>query len=211
MTTEKITREQAIAAGLKFGQNLAGQYGSLTLALQAFKGDEEVRSEILKAISIGYLMRKFDISKAEAERIAGLKKYNESKQDDDHRTFEQERVMATVRMLWSRANKLAGIVAVKTENQIKADATRAAKEAARKVHESQMEQAWEIVHPTAPATAVDVDAAMARFVMAMRSYHDGHAAQFVGDSGSAWRDWIAAAPVSKTAKGNGKGNGKKAA
>ena len=209
MTTEKITREQAIAAGLKFGQNLAGQYGSLTLALQAFKGDEEVRSEILKAISIGYLMRKFDISKAEAERIAGLKKYNESKQDDDHRTFEQERVMATVRMLWSRANKLAGIVNEKTPNQIKADQTRAAKEAARKVHESQMEQAWEIVHPTAPATAVDVDAAMARFVMAMRSYHDGHAGQFVGDSGSAWRDWIAAAPVSKT--GNGKGKSKKAA
>jgi hypothetical protein len=208
MTTEKITREQAIATGLKFGQNLAGQYGSLTLALQAFKDDQEVRSEMLKAISIGYIMRKFDIDKAEATRIVGLKKFNEKKVDDDHRTFEQERVMGTVRMLWSRANKLAGIVAEKTPNQIKADQTRAAKEAAKKVHESQMEQAWEIVHPTAPTSDIDVDAAMARFVMAMRSYHDGHATKFTGDSGSAWRDWIAAAP---TAKGKGKGNGKKSA
>jgi hypothetical protein len=46
-----------------------------------------------------------------------------------------------------------------------------------------------------PDNSSDVDTVMARFVSAMRSYHNGHATKFTGDQGSAWRDWLAAAPV----------------
>jgi hypothetical protein len=182
-----ITRDQAIKAA-------AGLDVNLTRALIAFKNDETVQAEMLAAVNVGYMMRKLGYDKKEATRVVGLLKYNEKKQDDAHRTFDQQRVTDNVRVVWHRAHKKARIVKPKSENQIKAEQTRAEKEASRKEHESRLEEAWGIVHPD---NGADVDTVMARFVTAMRSYHDGHSAKFTGDTGSAWRDWLKAAPVTK--------------
>jgi hypothetical protein len=190
----KITREQAINAAFEYGASMAGLDGNLTRALLAFKSDETVQAEMLAALNVGYMTRKMGYTKEEATRIVGLRKYNEKKHDDAHRTFDQQRVMDTVRMVWHRARKMAGIAKPKSNAQVHAEQTRAQKEVERKEHESRLEEAWEIVHPNNDA---DIETVMTRFVTTMRSYHDGHATKFTGDQGSAWRKWLAAAPVTK--------------
>jgi hypothetical protein len=182
-----LTKEQAVKAAYDYGSCLAGQDGTLTAALKAYAKNEEVQADMLKALNVGYVERKLDVSKEEAERIVGLVKYNEKKQDDHHRTFAQERVMIAVRVLWMRAKRMAGIV----EAPAKGKTEKAAESEARK---GQIQELAEIVYPT-KTEDVDVNAAMVRLVLTMRSYQNKYSAKFVGDTGSAWRDWLAAAPI----------------
>ena len=79
-------------------------------------------------------------------------------------------------------NRIPGIVKPKTENQVRAEITRAEKEAEKKEHTERLEETWEIVHPT---DGTDV------------AYHSGNAGKFTGDAGMAWRGWLANAPVTK--------------
>jgi hypothetical protein len=188
-TVNGITREQAITAAFEYGASMAGIDGSLVKAIGAFKNDESVMAEMLAALNVGYITRKLSVDKAEAERIYGLLKFNENKQDDEHRSFEQQRVMDTVRVLWSRAQKMAGVP--KKEAQVKAEATRAEKEAEREAHNSRLIAADEIVNPK---DDVDVFDSLSRLVLTMKALQSKHAAKLVGDRGSAWRDWIAKAP-----------------
>ena len=194
-----MTAAQAVEIAATFGGTMAGADGALTRALVAFRTDETVQADMLAAANTHYMMQKLTYDQAEATRVVGLKKYskNVNLHDDEHRTFEQQRVIDTMRVMWHRANKLAGIVKAKSEKQIAADVNRAAKEAEKKTIESRRDEAWQIVHP-APATGnVDVDTAMTRFVATMTAYHSGNADKFIGDTGSAWRNWLAAAPKAK--------------
>jgi hypothetical protein len=184
-----MTAAQACQAAFEYGQSMAGLDGTLVKAIQAFKADDAVLSDMLDSLNVGYFIRKLNVEKAEATRIVGLLKYNENKQDDEHRTFEQERIMVAVRVLWSRAKKMAGVA--KAEAQVKAEATRAAKEAEKTAHESRLIKADEIVNPK---DDVDVFESLTRLVSTMKSIQAKHAAKLVGDRGSAWRDWLAAAP-----------------
>jgi len=184
-----ITREQAVETAYTYGSSLAGYDGALTKALVAYKDNAEVLADMLKALNIGYMVKKLAITKTEAERIVGLLKYNEKKEDDQHRTFEQERVMIAVRVLWSRAKKLAGFP--KTEAMAKAEATRAAKEAEREEHEARLIKADAIVNPPAETDPFD---ALAALVVTIKHVQKKYADKLTGDRGAAWRDWIAAAP-----------------
>jgi hypothetical protein len=184
-----MTAAQACQAAFEYGQSMAGLDGTLVKAIQAFKADDAVLSDMLDSLNVGYFIRKLNVEKAEATRIVGLLKYNENKQDDEHRTFEQERIMVAVRVLWSRAKKMAGVA--KAEAQVKAEATRAQKEAEKEAHESRLIKADEIVNPK---DDVDVFESLTRLVSTMKSIQAKHAAKLVGDRGSAWRDWLAAAP-----------------
>lgn len=188
---EAMTAAQACDAAFKYGASMAGLDGSLTKALKAFKADKAVMADMLTALNVGYVVKKLAVSKTEATRIVGLLKYNEKKQDDEHRTFEQQRVMDSVRVLWHRAQKLAGIVQPKSENQAKAEATRAQKEAEAKAHESRLIKADAIVNPP---DDVDVFESLTRLVSTMKSLQKKHTAKLTGDRGSAWRDWLASAP-----------------
>jgi hypothetical protein len=184
-----ITREQAIATAFEYGQSMAGLDGTLTKALIAYKQDETVLAEMLKALSVGYIMRNHAVPQAEAERIVGLLKYNEKKLDDQHRTFEQERTMIAVRVLWSRAKKAAGFP--KTEAMAKAEVTRAAKESERKAHEQRLIKADEIVNPKNDADPFD---ALSALVTTMKHVQKKYADKLTGERGSAWREWLAKAP-----------------
>jgi hypothetical protein len=184
-----ITREQAITAAFEYGASMAGFDGTLVKAIQAFKADDSVLAEMLEALNVGYVTRKLGVDKEEATRIVGLLKYNENKEDDEHRTFEQERVMISVRVLWSRAKKMAGVA--KAEAQVKAEATRAAKEAEREEHQARLIRADEIVNPK---DDVDVFDSLSRLVLTMKSIRDKYAGKLTGDRGSAWREWLAKAP-----------------
>ena len=184
-----ITREQAIETAYVYGSNLAGYDGALTRALQAYKSDETVLAEMLKALNIGYMVKKMAVTKTEAERVVGLLKFNEKKQDDQHRTFEQERVMIAVRVLWSRAKKLAGFP--KTEAMAKAEVTRAAKEAEREEHNARLIKADAIVNPKDDTDPFD---ALVALVVTLKHVQKKYADKLTGDRGTAWRDWLSKAP-----------------
>lgn len=184
-----LTKDQAIAAAFKYGQSLAGLDGTLVKAIAAFKGDTAILGEIQAALNIGYVMKKLDVSKGEATRIVGLLKYNEDKQDDEHRSFEQERVMVAARVLWSRAKAMAGVP--KSEQAAKGEATRAQKEADRKANEARLIKADEIVNPKDDVNPFD---ALAALVVTMRHLQKKYAAKLDGDKGSQWREWLAKAP-----------------
>ena len=184
-----ITREQAIATAYECGVSMAGIDGLLVKALKAYQNNQDVLTEMLASLNVGYLTKKLVVTDEEAKRIAGLLKYNEKKKDDQQRTFEQERVMIAVRVLWSRAKKLAGFP--KTEAMAKAEQTRAVKEEERKEHEQRLIRADEIVNPK---NDVNVFEALSRLVLTMKSLRDKHADQLKGDAGTAWRDWLSKAP-----------------
>jgi hypothetical protein len=186
-----ITAEQACEAAYQYGSSLAGLDGSLTVALKAFKDNAPVLDEMLLNLNVGYLVRKLDYDRDYATEVVGLLKYNEKKADDHHRTFEQQRIMDTVRVVWHRAQKMAGIVKPKTDGQVKAEATRAEKEAEKSAHESRLIKADEIVNPK---DDTDIFESLTRLVSTMKALQAKHSAKLVGDRGSAWRDWLASAP-----------------
>ena len=103
---ESMTPAQACDAAFKYGSSMAGLDGNLTKALKAFKNDKAVMADMLIALNVGYVVKKLAVSKTEATRIVGLLKYNEKKPDDEHRTFEQQRIMNSVRVLWHRPKSL---------------------------------------------------------------------------------------------------------
>jgi hypothetical protein len=187
-----LTPEQACKIAYEYGANLAGQDGSLTLAFKTYAKDEEVQANMVKALCVGYMERKLHVAKHEAERIVGLVKHSPDpkKADDHHRTFEQERVMVAVRVLVHRAKKMAGIGIDTPKVNTPSDEEIAAREARK----NNIQQLAEIVYP-AKESAVDVDAAMTRLVLTMRAYMNKHAGKFQGDTGMAWRDWLANAPI----------------
>lgn len=184
-----ITREQAIETAYTYGSNLAGYDGALTKALVAYKSDATVLAEMLTSLCVGYTVKKLAVSKAEATRIVGLLKYNEKKEDDEHRTFEQERVMIAVRVLWSRAKKMAGFE--KSESSAKAEVTRAAKEAEREANNQRLIKADSIVNPKDDTDPFD---ALAALVVTLKHVQKKYADKLTGERGSAWRDWLANAP-----------------
>jgi hypothetical protein len=186
-----MTVAEACEAAYAYGSSLAGLDGTLTIALKTFKDNEVVLSDMLVNLNIGYLVRKMGYDKDKATEVVGLLKYNEKKADDHHRTFEQQRVIDTVRVVWHRAQKMAGIVKPKSEGQVKAEATRAQKESEKEAHESRLIKADEIVNPK---DDVDVFESLVRLVSTMKSLQSKHAAKLTGDRGSAWRDWLASSP-----------------
>lgn len=190
-TANVMTPAQACEAAFEYGASMAGADGTLVNALKAFRNNETVQADMLVALNVGYMVRKLGYTKERATEVVGLLKYNEKKEDDHHRTFEQERVMTSVRVLWHRAGKLAGIVKPKSENQVKAEATRAQKEADKAEHEARLIRADEIVNPK---DDVDVFESFVRLVSTLKALQNKHSAKLVGDRGSAWRQWIAKAP-----------------
>jgi hypothetical protein len=192
-----MTAQQAIDTAFKYGGSLAGLDGSLTKAIIAFKDDSTVTAQMLTALAVGYMMKKLDYTKVVATRAVAKAKYNEKKQDDDHRTFDEERVMVSVRVLWHRANKGAGIVKPKSENQVKAETERATKDAEKKAHQARLEETWEIVHPK---DETDIFESLTRLVSTMKALQSKHSAKLVGDAGMTWRDWLASAPKVKPPK-----------
>lgn len=186
-----ITPNQACEAAYEYGSSLAGLDGTLTVAIKYFKNNETVMADMLTNLNMGYLVRKLGVAKEEAAEIVGLLKYNEKKADDHHRTFEQQRIMDTVRVVWHRAQKMAGVVKAKTEGQVKAEETRAAKEAAAEAHEQRLIKADAIVNPPED---VDVFESLVRLVSTMKALGNKHSAKLTGDRGAAWRDWLASAP-----------------
>jgi hypothetical protein len=185
------TAEQAIQIAFEFGQSMAGHDGILTKTVLQFEDDDDTLKSMEKAIAEGYMVRKLGYTREQATTAVNKLKHNNKKMDDNHRTFDEQRIMNTVRVLWHRANKWAGIVKPKSEKQVEAETKRAEKDAERKTHVEHLEEAWNIVHPKED---VDVNEAMTRLVSTMKAYHSQHAAKFVGDTGSAWRKWLAAAP-----------------
>jgi hypothetical protein len=190
-TPAPMTVAQACEIAFEAGKNYAGQDGMLTEAFVTFKANDKAIGDMVQALTEGYYVRKMGYDRVEARRVIGLKKYNHmnpKNNSDDNRTFEQERVMGAVRTLVSRAKRLAGIT--KPENQ-DAEVARAAAEAERKNHEQRLIKADEIVNPK---DDVDVFDAFNRLVSTMSAMQKKYAAKLVGDRGSAWRDWLAAAP-----------------
>jgi hypothetical protein len=187
----KMTAAQACEAAFEYGSSMAGMDGTLTLAYKTFKDNESVLKDIDHSLAVGYMVRKMGYERSRALEVVGLLSYNEKKQDDHHRTFEQERVMGSVRVLIHRARKLAGIIKPKSEAQIKAEETRAAKEAEKKELESRLTKADEIVNPPADTDPFD---ALARLVLTLKSLQNKYSDKLIGDRGTAWRDWLAAAP-----------------
>jgi hypothetical protein len=190
-STYAMQAAEAVQAAYDYGVSIAGLDGTLTVAIKQFKDNEQVMADMLTALNVGYLERKMGYDKAKATEVVGLLKFNEKKADDHHRTFEQQRVMDTVRVVWHRAQKMAGVVKAKTEGQVKAEATRAEKEAAAEAHEQRLIKADAIVNPPED---VDVFESLTRLVSTMKALGNKHSAKLVGDRGAAWRDWLAAAP-----------------
>ena len=187
-----LTPAQAIEVAFEYGQTMAGQDGALTVAFTTFKANDKVIGDMVQALTEGYMVRKLSYDRVEAKRVIALKKYNQlnpAKNSDDNRTAEQERVMTAVRVLVSRAKRLAGITEAKAggDAAIKAEQTKAEREQ----HQQRLIKADEIVNP-----ADDVDAfdALNRLVLSMKSIQKKYAAKLVGDRGSEWRDWLANAP-----------------
>jgi hypothetical protein len=185
-----LTPAQAIDIAFTYGETMAGQDGALTNAFATFKANDKVLADMVQALTEGYMVRKLSYDRVEAKRVIGLKKYNQlnpAKNSDDNRTAEQERVMTAVRVLVSRAKRLAGITEAKPDTAVKAEQAKAEREA----HESRLIKADEIINP-----ADDVDAfdALNRLVLSMKSLQKKYAAKLVGDRGSEWREWLANAP-----------------
>ncbi len=184
--TTAMTADQAYQVAFDYGVSMAGQDGALTKALIAFKDNEAVKTDMLAALNVGYMMRKLSYDKAKATTSVAKKKYNVDPKyhDDAHRTLDEQRAMDSVRVIWHRAQKMAGIIQPKSDNQVQAEVTRAAKEADRKEMETLLN----------PKDDADVDEGMTRLVSTMKGYYSKHAGKFTGDKGSAWRDWLANAP-----------------
>jgi hypothetical protein len=187
-----MTIAQACDIAFEYGQNAAGQDGSLTKAFVTFKDNEKAIDDMVQALTEGYFVRKLNYDRAEARRVIGLNKYNHmnpKNNSDKNRTFEQEKIMGAIRTLVSRAKKMAGIT--KSSDTAEAEVARAAKEATAKAHESRLIKADEIVNP---ADNVDPFDALNRIVSTLAALQKKYAAKLTGDRGSAWRDWLAAAP-----------------
>jgi hypothetical protein len=191
----KMTLGQACEIGFEYGKNLAGADGTLTKALKAFDGEGAAIKAIEHSIAEGYMVRKLSYTREQAVAAIGKLGHNDKKQDDHHRTFDEQRVMNTVRVMMTRAFENAGIERPKSEAQkeaqVKAELARNEKDAQKKAQEAQREEAWDIVHPK---EETDVNEAMRRLVSTMQAYHSKHAAKFGGNTGMAWRDWLAKAP-----------------
>jgi hypothetical protein len=198
-----LTPAQAIETAYQYGHTMAGQDGALTNAFKTFAKDDQVIEDMVQALSEGYMVRKLGYDREEATRVISLKKYNQlnpSKNTDENRTAEQERIMTAIRVLVHRAKKMAGIG--KPVDVAEREATRAAKEAEKEAHESRLVAADEIVNPPEDVNPFD---ALARLVLTMKSLANKHSAKLTGDSGMAWRDWLASAPINQPApKANGK-------
>jgi hypothetical protein len=187
-----MTPAQACEIAFEAGQNYAGQDGSLTQAFVTFKANDKVIGDMVQALSEGYFVRKLGYDRVEATRVIGLKKYNDRNPDkntDENRTFDQERVMVAVRVLVSRAKRMAGIT--KPADTAEQEATRAQKEADKAAHEQRLIKADEIINPS---DDVDVFDALNRMVLSMKGLQKKYTAKLVGDRGSEWRDWLANAP-----------------
>jgi hypothetical protein len=187
-----MTPAQACDIAFEYGQTMAGQDGMLTNAFVTFKANETVINDMVYCIEQGYFVRKLGYDREEAKRVIGLKKYNEKNPQNntaENRTKEQERVMVAVRVLTSRAKRMAGIT--KPAETAEQEAARAAKEAGKAAHESRLIKADEIINPKDDVDAFD---ALNRLVLTMKSLQKKYAAKLVGDRGSEWRDWLASAP-----------------
>jgi spore germination protein YaaH len=185
-----LTPAQAIDIAFEYGQTMAGQDGALTSAFATFKANDKVIADMVQALTEGYFVRKLSYDRDEAKRVIGLKKYNQlnpAKNTDDNRTAEQERVMTAVRVLVSRAKRMAGITEAKADTAVKAEQVKAEKEA----HEQRLIKADEIINPPDDVDAFD---ALNRMVLSMKAIQKKYAAKLVGDRGSEWRDWLANAP-----------------
>jgi hypothetical protein len=190
-TSAAMTSAQACDIAFEAGQNYAGQDGSLTLAFTTFAANETVINDMVYCIEQGYFVRKMAYTRDESKRVINLKKYNHmnpQKNTAENRTKEQETVMGAVRVLVSRAKRMAGITKPADQN---AEVARAAKEATAKAHESRLIKADEIVNPK---DDTDVFDALNRLVLTMKSLQKKFAAKLVDDRGSEWRDWLANAP-----------------
>jgi hypothetical protein len=190
--TDIMTPARAVEIAFDYGQTMAGQDGALTNAFVTFKANDKVIEDMVQALSEGYFVRKLGYDRDEAKRVIALKKYNDrnpEKNTDENRTFEQERVMVAVRVLVSRAKRMAGIT--KPADTAEQEATRAQKEADKAAHEQRLLKADEIVNP---ADDVDVFDALNRLVLTMKSLQKKHTDKLVGDRGSEWRNWLASAP-----------------
>lgn len=186
-----MTPAQACDIAFAYGENMAGQDGQLTLAFTTFKANDKVISDMVQALTEGYFVRKHGVTREEAKRISYLKKYNQlnpAKNTDENRTAEQEKVMGAVRVLVSRAKRMAGIT--KPENP-ETEVKREEAKAERDAHQARLIKADELINP---ADDVDVFDALNRLVLSMKSIQKKHAAKLVGDRGSEWRDWLANAP-----------------
>jgi hypothetical protein len=186
-----ITSTQACDIAYNAGQDYAGQDGSLTKAFAFFAKNETVVNDMVYCIEQGYFVRKMGYDRDEAKRVIGLKKYNHmnpQKNTAENRTKEQETVMGAVRVLVSRAKRMAGITKPADQN---AEVNRAAADATKKAHESRLIKADEIVNPK---DDVDVFDALNRLVLTMKSLQKKYSAKLVDDRGSEWRDWLANAP-----------------
>ena len=187
-----LTPSQACDIAFEYGQNVAGQEGTLTVAFSQFKTNEKVIGDMVQALTEGYMVRKLGYDRDEAKRVIGLAKFNDrnpEKNTDKNRTEKQEAVMVSVRMLVSRAKRMAGIT--KAPDTAEQEAKRAQKEADAKAHEQRLIKADAIVNP---ADDVDVFDALNRLVLTMKSLQKKYAAKLVDDRGSEWRDWLANAP-----------------
>lgn len=176
--TTSLTPAQAIEIAFEYGQTMAGQDGALTNAFTTFKTNDKVIGDMIQALTEGYMVRKLGYDRAKAKLVISLKKYNQlnpTKNTDENRTQEQERIMTAVRVLVSRAKRMAGI----TEAPVTKPATKPATKPSS-------------AHPD--GSDPDVNVTMVRFLQTIQAYYKKHAAEFVDDAGMAWRDWIAQAP-----------------
>jgi hypothetical protein len=187
-----MTPAEACVIAFEYGQTMAGQDGALTRAFTTFKANDKVIQDMVQALSEGYFVRKLGYDRDEAKRVIALKKYNDRNPDkntDENRSFVQEQVMVAIRVLVSRAKKMAGLT--KSVDAAEAEMTRAAKDAEKKAHEARLVKADEIVNP---ADTVDAFDALNRLVLTLKSLANKYSAKLTDDRGQAWRDWLAAAP-----------------
>lgn len=195
----KLTEDQALALCFQYGKTIAGQDGFLTKALEQFPS-EAFAKKATQQICAAYYMDKLSYSKDDAFIAVGKFTHNKddaTKQSGDYRTLKEERIMVSVRMLVGRAKQLAGIVNPETvARQEKANKTKEENKRAADAVEAERQKAWEIVHPQVTED-FDVNAALNALVARIRSLMNEHSARITGDSGSAWREWLAKAPKVK--------------
>jgi hypothetical protein len=187
-----MTAAEAVEIAYQYGQTMAGQDGLLTVAFKTFAKDDKVIGDMVQALTEGYFVRKLGYTREEAKAVIAKAKHNDKNPDkntDNNRTAQQEGVMVCVRMLVSRAKRMAGIT--KPAATAEAETRRATKEAEAKAHTDRLIKADEIVNPKDTVDAFD---ALARLALTMKAVANKHADKLVGDRGMAWRDWLANAP-----------------
>ena len=197
-----IKLADAIESFFEWGSNMAGVDGNIVRALKFWgtdsKEDKAARSDLWKAMNCGYLVRKLGYTRDHAAVVYGRMKYNSKNPDkntDDHRTAEEQRVIDTCRQMKSRAMALAGI---SDQTQAQRDAlesaqeTREQKKRETEAREARLAAADELVNPPAEKDIFEV---LAGLVTTLQNLRNKYAKTLVGDAGSAWRDWIANAPI----------------